>query len=164
MLNGEKPPGLWERFGIYLPRASHPIPVLSGLCCFVLIFLFLFRSRSDKLMRPVKEQPRQQYTYISVALLLIAGGFFRVLDQPNSSFHVPQKSICCMSLWQLLWLCYCNWQSKMITFKCRLKIEFLPSAEVYGFLMLLLILRLNMWPVCVFRHSVFRGRESIHSS
>lgn len=55
MLNDERPQVCGNNLGIYLPRASHHIPVLSGLCCFVLIFLFLFSSRSNKLMRHMKE-------------------------------------------------------------------------------------------------------------
>lgn len=54
-LNDEKPLGLWEQFRD-LPFQGF----ISHTCSFktvyfVLIFLFLFRSRSDKLMRHMKE-------------------------------------------------------------------------------------------------------------
>lgn len=98
--------------------------------------------------------------------MLILGSFFGVLDQHSSSFYVPQKLICgtsCDNCDFAITIARAGWECSSFS-QHYLVIELLPWAEIHGFIMLLMILMLNVWPVFIFWPSVFQREREHHAS
>lgn len=155
-----------NNLGIYLPR--HHIPYMFFQDYIVLFWFFFFILGQDEtsswgIWKNSFDSNKHKFQLL-YCLLWVALEFW---------INIAVHFMCCESYYVAL---FCDSDCDFVITFARTKwqhscfiqyylmIELLPQAEVYGFIMLLRILPLSMWPVFVFWQSVFwRGREH-HSS